>query len=145
VSSPGDSDIVVSTGPAARAAAVPAPRPHDRRDPRLRAVPNGVNTAALAGQRAHGSAAVLRRQPVRIVDGRFEDGYTDVFELICPDCGDNRDLDYSEVSWRLQWLRGPHMLEAGLAAYHIHLGLSWQTGTGLKLLGPGDAKPGQRA
>ena len=29
--------------------------------------------------------------------------------------------DYSEVSW--QWLRGAHMLEAGLVTFHIHLGL----------------------
>lgn len=105
-------------------AAVPAPRPRDRREPRLRIVPQSVVTPPPAGRPGHGSKAVLRRQPVRIVGGRFEGGYTDVYEIVCPDCGDHRDLDYSEVSWRLQWLRGPHTLEAGLAAFHIHLGLT---------------------
>ena len=114
---------MISAGPAA----VCAPRLRDRRDPWLRIVPQAVVTPPLAGRPGHGDEAVLRRQPVRIVDGRFEGGYTDVYEIVCPDCGDHRDLDYSEVSWRLQWLRGPHTLEAGLAAYHIHLGLAWPT------------------
>jgi hypothetical protein len=87
-------------------------------------VPQAVVTALPAGQPGHGRRAVLRRQPVRIVYGRIQGGYTDVYEIVCPDCGDHRDLDYSEVSWRLQWLRGPHPLEAGLAAYHLHLGLT---------------------
>ena len=104
-------------------AAVPAPLPRDRRDPWLRVVPEEVVTPPPAGRPGHGSGAVLRRQPVRIVHGRFEGGYTDVYEIVCPDCGDRRDLGYSEVSWRLQWLRGPHPLEAGLAAFHLHLGL----------------------
>jgi hypothetical protein len=55
-----------------------------------------------AGQPGHGSTAVLRRQPARIVDGRSEGGYTDVFELICPSCGDHPDLDYSEIPPRLR-------------------------------------------
>jgi hypothetical protein len=32
--------------------------------------------------------------------------------------------NYSEVSWQLQRLRGAHVLEAGLATFHIHLGLT---------------------
>jgi hypothetical protein len=92
-------------------------------------MPHAVVTPPPAGRPRHGSWPILRREPVRIVDGRFEGsrfegGYTDVFELIYPNCGDHRDLDHSEVSWRLQWLRGPHPLEAGLAAFHIHLGLT---------------------
>ena len=75
------------------------------------------------GQPGLGWTVVLRRRPARIVRGRPEGGYTDMFEIICCDCGDHPDLDYSEVSWRLQWLRGPHPLEAGLAAFHLHLGL----------------------
>jgi hypothetical protein len=63
-----------------------------------------------------------RRQPVRIVDGRVEGGYTGVFELICPGCGDNPYVDYSEVPSRLRWLRGPLTLEAALEAYDKHLG-----------------------
>jgi hypothetical protein len=64
----------------------------------------------------------VRRQPVRIVDGRVEGGYTSVFELICPGCGDNPYVDYSEIPPRLQWLRGPLTLEAALEAYDKHLG-----------------------
>jgi hypothetical protein len=75
------------------------------------------------GQPGHGVTASLRRQPVRIVDGRAQGGYTDAFEVICPDCGDDPGLDYSEVTTRLQWLRGPRTLEAGLAEYERHLGL----------------------
>jgi hypothetical protein len=40
----------------------------------------------------------LRRQPVRIVDGMVEGGYTSAFEVICYDCGGNPCLSYSEVS-----------------------------------------------
>jgi hypothetical protein len=81
-----------------------------------------VVTLEPAGQSGHGRTAYVRRRPVRIVDGRFEGGYTDLFELICPDCGDHSYLDYSEVPSRLQWLRGPRPLEAALAAYHKHIG-----------------------
>jgi len=65
----------------------------------------------------------LRRQPVRIADGRMKGGYTGTSELICPSCGDHPYLDYSEVPPRLQWLRGPCTLEAGLAEHDKHLGL----------------------
>ena len=79
-------------------------------------------TLPPAGQEGHGRTAFVRRQPVRIVDGRFEGGYTDVFELICPGCGDNPYVDYSEVLPRLQLLRGPRTLRAALEAYDEHLG-----------------------
>jgi len=59
-----------------------------------------------------------------MVEGRVEGGYTSMFELVCCDCGDHPYLDYSQVPDRLQWLRGPRMLEAGLAAYEEHLGLT---------------------
>ena len=110
------------TGPAVRPAVVPAPRPHDRRDPWLRIEADGALIPPLAGQPGHGRTAFLRRQPAPIVDGRFEGGYTGLFELICPGCGDNPYLDYSEIPPRLQWLRGPRTLEAALAAYDKHLG-----------------------
>jgi hypothetical protein len=76
------------------------------------------------GQPGHGGfTASLRRQRVR--PGRMEDGYTGAFEVICGDCGDYPDLDFSQVSPRLQRLRGPYnTIEAGLAAYHEHLGLA---------------------
>jgi hypothetical protein len=75
----------------------------------------------LVGQPGHGRTAFVRRQPTRIVDGRVEGGYTGVFELICPGCGDNPYVDYSEVSPQLQRLRGPLTLEAALEAYDKHL------------------------
>jgi hypothetical protein len=59
-----------------------------------------------------------------MVSGRAEGGYTDVFELICRDCGDHLGLAYSEVLPRLQCLRGPYTLQAGLAEYERHLGLA---------------------
>jgi hypothetical protein len=36
-----------------------------------------------------GWTTVLRRQPVRIVEGEPEGGYTSAFEVICCDCGDD--------------------------------------------------------
>jgi anti-sigma regulatory factor (Ser/Thr protein kinase) len=53
----------------------------------------------------------------------MEGGYTDVFELICPGCGDHSYLNYSEVSPRLQQIRGPYTMGQGLAVYAEHLGL----------------------
>jgi hypothetical protein len=77
-----------------------------------------------AGQPGHGEGtARLRRQRVR--PGRPEDGYTGAFEVICGDCGDYPELEYSQVPPRLQRLRGPYnTIKAGLAAYQEHLGLA---------------------
>jgi hypothetical protein len=97
-------------------------------------------TPPLAGQPGHGSMAFVRSQPVRIVDGRFHGGYTDVYELICPSCGDHPYMDYTEVLPRLQRLRGPRTLTAALAAYHEHLGLPWPNEDSAGSLGPGAAK-----
>jgi hypothetical protein len=79
----------------------------------------------------HGQTApsFLRRQPVRIVAGRGEGGYTDVFEVICCHCGDDPYRDYSEVSARLQQLRGPYPLREGLTAYREHLDEDYLTAT----------------
>jgi hypothetical protein len=71
-------------------------------------------------QPGDGWTIVLRRQPVRIVAGRPE-GYTNLFELICCDCGDHPDQDYSEASPELQRVRGPYSIRAGIAAYKRHL------------------------
>jgi len=84
----------------------------------------GARRIPPAGHPDHGLTAILRRQPVRMVDGRAEGGYTDVFELICPDCGDHPGLDYSEVIPRVKWLRGPRTLEAAVAEYARHTGLT---------------------
>ena len=118
-------DIVTGTGAATRPPAVSVPRSRDGRDPWLSTEPSGSHALPPAGQPGHGRAAVLRRQPARIVDGRPEGGYTNVFELICPSCGDHPDLEYSKVPPRLQWLRGPRTLEQALTAYHKHLRLPW--------------------
>lgn len=96
----------------------------------------GVTMPPLAGQPGHGPTAFLRNQPARIVDGRIQGGYNDVYELICPNCGDRPDLDYLEVPPRLRWLRGPRTLEEGLAAYHGHLGLPWSARIAPEASGP---------
>jgi hypothetical protein len=121
---PADPDTVTGKRRTARRGAVPAARgPHDSRDPWLRMNAEGALPLPRAGQPGHGRTASLRRQPVRIADGRIEGGYTDVFELICPGCGDHPYLDYSEVSPRLQQIRGPYPMGEGLAVYAEHLGL----------------------
>jgi len=67
--------------------------------------------------------AVLRRQPARIVDGKAEGGDTDMFEIICCDCGDDPGLDYRDVPSHLQLTRGPYLLKDGVTAYCQHLRL----------------------
>ena len=69
---------------------------------------------------ALGWTLVLRRQPVHLVEGRPEGGYTDAYELVCCDCGDNPDLDYRDVSPDLQQIRGPYRFSAGIEAYGQH-------------------------
>jgi hypothetical protein len=73
-------------------------------------------------QPGHGWTVVLRRQPVRMVDGRPEGGYTDAFEIVCCDCGDHPDLDYSEIPPELRQVRGPYSVADGIAAYVAHVG-----------------------
>jgi hypothetical protein len=70
---------------------------------------------------------VLRRQPARIIDGRAEGPYTDAFEIICCECGDDPGLAYAEVAPRLQLIRGPYSIAGGVAAYEIHLSVHRQT------------------
>jgi hypothetical protein len=69
-----------------------------------------------------GWTVVLRRQPVRMVAGRPEGGYTDAFEIVCCECGDHPDLDYTEVSPELRRIRGPYLVADGVAAYVAHVG-----------------------
>jgi hypothetical protein len=125
MSRPGNCGTATGTGPAARPAGVAAPRPHDRPDPRPRTGPGVASAVPLAGQPGHGGPAFLRNQPARSADDRVHGGYSGVYELICPDCGDDPGLDYAQVAPRLQRLRGPRPIAQGLAAYHQHLGKPW--------------------
>jgi len=94
------------------------------RDPRGSVEAGDLRAVPLAGQPGHGITASLRRQPVRIVEGRQEGGYRDAFEVVCCDCGDHPYWDYSEISLSLQRIRGPYTaMAAALAAYEQHLGL----------------------
>ena len=81
---------------------------------------------ATCDQPGGGWTVVLRRRPARVVEGRPEGGYTDAFEIICCDCGDHPDLDYSEVAPELQRIRGSYPIAAGAAAYEKHVGLHQQ-------------------
>ena len=64
---------------------------------------------------------VLRRQRVvRVVDGKPEGVYTNAFEVICRDCGDDLGLAYDDVLPRLQRLRGPYWIEPGIREYEAH-------------------------
>jgi hypothetical protein len=74
-------------------------------------------------QAALGWTVVLRRQPVRIVEGQPEGGYTDAYELICCECGDHPDLDYREISAEHRRIRGPYIFAIGVAAYGEHVRL----------------------
>ena len=78
---------------------------------------------ATRDQPGDGWTVVLRRQPAPIVKGWPEGGYTDLFEIICCDCGDHPDLDYSEVSPVLQQVRGPYPIADGITAYVMHVRL----------------------
>jgi hypothetical protein len=66
------------------------------------------------------------------VDGRTEAPYTDAFEIICRDCGDDPDLDYSTVSPGLHLVRRPYPIAEGIRAYEAHFRLHTRTecGTG---------------
>ena len=64
---------------------------------------------------------VLRRRPVRIIRGQAGGGYTDTYEIICCDCGDDPELDYREISPELQRIRGPYPFAAGVTAYVKHV------------------------
>jgi hypothetical protein len=55
------------------------------------------------------------------VDGRPEGGWTDAFEIICCDCGDDPGRTYCEVAPGLLRVRGPYTIRTGLAAYEAHL------------------------
>lgn len=97
------------------------PGPRHTRDPRPG--PDGAAGAIpAASQPGHGRTASLRLQPTCLAEGLMKDGSTAVYEVICRDCGDYPHLGYSDVSPRLQQIRGPYTMAAGLAAFLAHLG-----------------------
>jgi hypothetical protein len=119
----GDPDVATRPRPATPSGAVPAPRrPDSTRDSWRPADAGSAVALPPPGRPGHGRTARLRRQPFSLLDGRARGRYTDAFEVICPSCGDNPDLDYAEVPAWLQRLRGPHPLNEGLAAYLEHIG-----------------------
>lgn len=68
----------------------------------------------------------MSRDDLPRVTGKKSAGPADsAFEVICRDRGDHPYLDYSQLSLRLQRLRGPYnTIEASLAAYEENLGLT---------------------
>jgi len=83
-------------------------------------ISGGGERTGASGGHVDGWTLVLRRQPARIIEGRPEGGYTDAFELICCDCGDDPERDYCHLPSRLQLVRGPYPIAAGVAAYQHH-------------------------
>src|SRR3984957_12529157 len=136
-------DRATSTRPPLRLNAVPASRG-------LRAAPGSwlrvdpQRSLPRAGQPGHGRTASLRRQSTWVADDR-EGRRTGLFEIICRDCGDHPYLDYEGIPPRLQQIRGPYPLEAGLAAYAEHVGLSeaapGQAGAAEAAMSPGTGDP----
>jgi len=86
---------------AGHAQGVRAGRGRHARDPQSSFEAGDVMTVPVAGQPGHGMTASLRRQPVRIVEGRKEGGYRDAFEVVCCDCGDRLYWDH-QAGWQLR-------------------------------------------
>ena len=114
MNSVGGSDIAVSARYPARLGAVPASRgQRDARDPQPRTDAGRVVPLRPAGLPGHGWATSLRQQSAWIAQDH-KGRYTGLFEIICCGCGDHPYLEYSDLPPRLQQVRGPYTLEAGL-------------------------------
>jgi hypothetical protein len=120
------SHVVTGIPSASRSQGVRVARGRHARDPLNSVEAGDLMTVPVAGQLGHGVTAIIRRQPVRIVDGRREGGYGDAFEVVCCDRGDHPFWDYSEISGSLERIRGPYTttMAAALAAYEQRLGLT---------------------
>ena len=90
---------------------------------------------ATRDQLVDGWTVVLRRQPAHMVEGRPEGGYTDLYEIVCCDCGDHPYLDYREASPELQRVRGPYLVADGIAAYVQHVRLYHQPADATSMAG----------
>jgi hypothetical protein len=71
---------------------------------------------------------VLRRQRASAIDGKPGNGYSNSFEIVCRDCGDDLGLDYQDVPPRLQRIRGPYRMQAGVTEYEAHI--AWHEALG---------------
>jgi hypothetical protein len=85
-------------------------------------------SVTTGGKDGDGWTAVLRRQPAGIVDGQPQGGYTNTFEIICPDRGDDPGTGYREISAELRQVHGPYPITDGVAAYEKHLRQRQQLG-----------------
>jgi hypothetical protein len=63
----------------------------------------------------------LRRQEARTVDGKPDGGYSDAFEVICCECGDDPRQNYQDVPPWLHRLRGPYLIDTGVKQYGAHI------------------------
>jgi hypothetical protein len=115
--------VVTGIRSATRSRGVRVDRGRHDRDSRVRRDAGDVATLPVAGQPGHGRTSSLRRQSVWMAEDR-QARWTGAYEVICRDCGDHPYLDYSAIPRRLQRIRGPYTLEAGVAAYAEHLGLT---------------------
>ncbi len=77
-------------------------------------------TMGMASEDAQ-TITLRRQRKVRVVEGKPEGVYTDTFEIICRDCGDDPFWDYHDVPSRLQRIRGPYWMEAGVGEYEAHI------------------------
>ena len=119
------SHIATDIRPAPYSQSVRAGRGRHARDAQGGVEAGDRMTVPLPGQPGHDMTASMRRQPVRIVQGRKEGGCRDAFEVVCCDCGDRIYGDCSKIPLSLQRIRGPSTtMAAALAAYEQHLGLT---------------------
>jgi hypothetical protein len=81
--------------------------------------------AIPVGMPGHGRGLTSARlQPVRLVDGYVQGGYTDKWEVICYDCGDDHNMNYDELPPQLQAIRGPYdTRDVAIVAVEEHIGI----------------------
>ena len=63
---------------------------------------------------------LLRRRPSGPGGVIAGDGWTDEFEIVCRECGDDPNLDYRQAPPELKRIRGPYPMAAGVAAFERH-------------------------
>jgi DNA recombination-mediator protein A len=78
--------------------------------------------AAIEAVLVERKSASLRRQHVRLVEGRAEGGHAGAFEVICCDCG-IIGIWITRSSAAAAAAPGPYTLDPGVEAYGHHIGL----------------------